>query len=180
MPSLTPLGYPGGPYRGQTPQKGKIKFLVIFFDEIFFSFVGSFGTFIQSTTIPKNCVLSLFWSTFGPKETKTEHTLKWPSKFVSQWIFDFIAKINYFGPFLWPIFLKTWNFSIQVWDKLKTLWCDAPFFSLIEKIFKTCQVWGSNPRPKLWSDFVLTAKPIEPPGPTCFECDFIQSYSPLI
>ena len=101
-----PLGYPGGPYRGQTPQKGKIKFLVTFFDEIFLSFVESFGTIMQSATIPKNWVLTLFWSIFGPKMTKKEHTLKWPSIFVSQWIFDFIAKINYFGPFLWPIFLK--------------------------------------------------------------------------
>ena len=84
--------------------------------------------------------------------TKKEHTLKWPSIFVSQWIFDFIAKINYFGPFLWPVFLKTLNFFIQVWDKLKTLWCDAPFFSLIEKIFKTCHEWDSNPRPKMQSN----------------------------
>ena len=104
MPSLTPLGHPGGPYRGQTPQKGKIKILATFFDEIFLSFVGSFGILIQSATIPKNWVLTLFWSIFGPKMTKKEHTLKWPSIFVSQLIFDFIAKINYFGPFLWPTF----------------------------------------------------------------------------
>ena len=157
MPSLTPLGHPGGPYRGQTPQKGKIKILATFFDEIFLSFVGSFGILIQSATIPKNWVLTLFWSIFGPKMTKKEHTLKWPSIFVSQWIFDFIAKINYFGPFLWPVFLKTLNFFIQVWDKLKTLWCDAPFFSLIGKIFKTWLLWGSNPRSNLWRDFIVSA-----------------------
>ena len=148
MSSLTPLGYPGGPYRGQTPQKGKIQFLVTFFDENFLSFVGSFGTLIQSATIPKNCFLTLFWSTFGPKMTKKEHTLKWPSIFVSQWIFDFIAKINYFGPLLWPIFLKTLNFSIQVWDKLKTLWCDAPFFSLIEKNLQNLPWVGFKRTPK--------------------------------
>ena len=104
MSPLDPLGPPGGLNRGQTPQNGKIKFLATFLENFFLSFLGSLGTLILSPTIQKNWGLTLFWYIFGPKTAKKEQTFMRHSSFGSGWIFYFIAKINYFRPFLWPVF----------------------------------------------------------------------------
>ena len=133
MPPLDPLGHPGGLNRSQTPQDGKIKFLATFLENFFSSFLGSLGTLILSPTIPKNWGLTLFWYIFGPKTAKKEHTFMRHSSFGSGWIFYFIAKINYFRPFLWPVFFSNWKIAIQRWAKLKTLGCDTPLFYLLKK-----------------------------------------------
>ena len=133
MSPLDPLGPPGGLNRGQTPQNGKIKFLATFLEKFFLSFLGSLGTLIQSPTIPKNWGLTLFWYIFGPKTAKKEQTFMRHSSFGSGWIFYFIAKINYFRPFLWPVFFSNWKIAIQRWAKLKTLGCHTPLFYLLKK-----------------------------------------------
>ena len=144
MPPLDPLGHPGGLDRGQTPQDGKIKFLATFLEEIFLSFLGSLGTLILSPTIPKNWGLTLFWYIFGPKTAKKEQTFMRHSSFGSGWIFYFIGKINYFRPFLWPVFFSNLKIAIQRWAKLKTLGCHTPLFYLLKK--KNLQEWNSSPR----------------------------------
>ena len=134
-----PLGVPGGAKKGSDPSKGKNPIIsYIFGEKKFLSQVGSFGTIIQSPSASKNWKLTLFWSKNGPKTAKNQLTFKWQKKFVSQWIFYFIAKINYFKPLLLPQFLKTRHFVIQGWGNLKTLGCAHPFPAIMKQ--KSCKI----------------------------------------
>ena len=160
MSPLDPLGPPGGLNRGQTPQNGKIEFLATFLEEIFLSFLGSLGTLILSPTIQKNWGLTLFWYIFGPKTAKKEQTFMRHSSFGSGWIFYFISKINYFRPFLWPVFFSNWKIAIQRWAKLKTLGCDTPLFYLLKK--KICKSWVWTHAP-ICNKLLSSALPTEPP-----------------
>ena len=145
MPPLDPLGHPGGLNRGQTPQDGKIKFLAIFLEEFSLSFLGSSGTSIQSPTIPKNWGLTLFWYIFGPKTAKKEQTFMRHSSFGSGWIFYFIAKINYFRPFLWPVFFfKLENRDSEV-SQTKNFRVPHPLILPIEKKICKSGTWTHAP-----------------------------------
>ena len=80
-----PLGVPRGAIKGSEPPKRKKScFEPHFWRKKFLSLLGSFGTFIQSPTAPKNWGLTLFWSKNGPKTAKKQLTFKWQKKFVSQ------------------------------------------------------------------------------------------------
>ena len=96
------------------------------------------------------------------KLPEKEPDWQWQKKFVSQWIFYFIAKINYFRPFLQPNFLKASNFVIQGWGNLKTLGCAHPFSPIMKKIFQKPQRRDSNPRPHLAANNASCALPTEP------------------
>ena len=129
----------GRGHKGVRPPKTeKSCFEPHFWRKKFLSLLGSCGTLIQSPTAPKNWKLTLFWSKNGPKTAKNQLTFKWQKKFVSQWIFYFIAKINYFKPLLLPQFLKTRHFVIQGWGNLKTLGCAHPFPAIMKQ--KSCKI----------------------------------------
>ena len=160
MSPLDPLGPPGGLNRGQTPQNGKIKFLATFLENFFLSFLGSLGTLILSPTIPKNWGLTLFWYIFGPKTAKKEQTFMRHSSFGSGWIFYFIGKINYFRPFLWPVFFSNRKIAIQRWAKLKTLGCHTPLFYLLKKKSARVEFWTHAP---ICNTLMSCAVPTEPP-----------------
>ena len=103
-----------------------------------------------SPIIPKNWGLTLFWYIFGPKTAKKEQTFMRHSSFGSGWIFYFISKINYFRPFLWPVFFSDCKIAIQRWAKLKTLGCHTPLFYLLKKKSARAELEPTLPYATSW------------------------------
>ena len=160
MSSLDPLEPPGGLNRGQTPQNRKITFLAIFLKKIFLSFLGSLRTLILSPTIPKSWGLTLFWYVFGPKTAKKEQNFMRHSSFGSGWIFYFLEKINYFRPFLWPVFFFKFENRDSEVSQTKNFRVRHPLILPIEK--KICKS-GTRTHAPMCNKLILCALPTEPP-----------------